>query len=237
MSGGMVASVILHGGLIAALFILRPGAPRPSAPMFRVDLIAAPAGVRAAGVVQQTPAAPPDAAPPAPIPTTAKTTVAPKKVAPNAKVKPAPVPKLATPTPAPPTKAANPADQQKKAGPVPTAGGGATGGNGADVANVSTNGIEFPYQPYINNIASQIIRRFQTNGRLSASVRFVIRRDGSVDPNGIRLAETSGNYMFDQAAIGAVEAAAKANAFGALPQTFGEDILPVTFKFTPTLIR
>jgi TonB family protein len=237
MSGGMVASVVLHGGLIAALVILRPGAPRPSAPVFKVDLIAAPSGVRAAGVVQPTPVAPPvETALPAPIPTTTRTTVPSKKVAPNAKVKAAPVPKIATPTPTP-AKAPSPADAQKKAGPVPTAGGGATGGNGADVANVSTGGIEFPYQPYINNIASQIIRRFQANGRLNASVRFVIRRDGSVDPDGIRLAESSGNYMFDQAAIGAVEAAAKANAFGALPQSFNEDILPVTFKFSPTIIR
>jgi outer membrane biosynthesis protein TonB len=237
LSGGMVASVVLHGGLIAALVILRPGAPRPSAPMFKVALIAAPAGERAAGVVQQPPAAAPEPAPPAPIPTTTKAVVAPKTVAPNAKVKAVPPPKLATPSPTPATKAANPTDAQKKNTPAPTAGGGATGGNGADVANVSTNGIEFPYQPYINNIASQIIRRFQTNGRLTASVRFVIRRDGTVDPDGIRLVETSHNYLFDQAAIGAVEAAAKANAFGALPQSFGEDILPVTFRFTPSLIR
>jgi TonB family protein len=234
----MVASVVLHGGLIAALVILRPGAPRPSAPVFKVNLVAAPAGARAAGVVQPKPVeTPPAAAPPAPIPTTTRTTVPSKKAAPNAKVKSVPVPKIATPTPTPAKKAADLADQQKKVAPAPTAGGGATGGNGADVANVSTGGIEFPYQPYINNIASQIIRRFQASGRLNASVRFVIRRDGSVDPDGIRLAESSGNYMFDQAAIGAVEAAAKANAFGALPPSFNEDILPVTFKFTPTLIR
>jgi outer membrane biosynthesis protein TonB len=233
----MAASVVLHGAAIAALFIVRPAAPGPSAPTFKVQLIAAPAGVRAAGVVQPTPPVAPNVAPTAPIPTTTKTTVAPKKVAPNAKSKPAPAPKLATPAAAPVNKAANPADQQKKAGPVPTAGGGATGGNGADVANVSTNGIEFPYQPYINNIASQIIRRFQSSARLNASVRFVIRRDGSVDPDGIRLVESSGNYLFDQTAIGAVEAAAKANAFQPLPASFGEDILPVTFKFTPSLIR
>jgi TonB family protein len=237
LSGGMVASVVLHGAVIAALFIFRPGAPRPSAPVFKVQLIAAPAGPRAAGVVQEAPVTPPEPAAAAPIPASTKAVAAPKKVASNSKAKAAPPPKLATPTPTPPTKVTNPSDARKKTAPPPTAGGGATGGNGADVANVSTNGIEFPYQPYINNIASQIIRRFQSNARLTASVRFVIRRDGSVDPDGIRLAESSGNYMFDQAAIGAVEAAAKAKAFQPLPPSFGEDILPVTFRFTPTLIR
>ncbi len=207
--------------------------------MFKVELIAAPAGDRAAGVVREAPTPVPEAPAPTPTPAPTKSVTAPKKIAPKAKAKPTAPPKLATPapTPAKPAKPAKPADPSKANAAAPTAGGGPTGGNGADVANVSTNGIEFPYQPYINNIASQIIRRFQTNGRLVASVRFVIRRDGSVDPNGIHLEESSHNYMFDQAAIGAVESASKANAFGALPQSFREDILPVTFRFTPSLIR
>jgi hypothetical protein len=47
----------------------------------------------------------------------------------------------------------------------------------------------------------------------------------------------SGNYSFDQRAYGAVEAAANAKAFGALPPGFREDILPVRFRFTPSIMR
>jgi len=46
---------------------------------------------------------------------------------------------------------------------------------------------------------------------------------------------SSGNYSFDQKALGAVEAAANAKRFGRLPDGFREDILPVTFRFTPSL--
>ena len=61
--------------------------------------------------------------------------------------------------------------------------------------------------------------------RLVAEVQFVIRRDGSV--GNIEIITSSRNYSFDQRAKGAVEAAANAKAFGALPPGFNEDILPV----------
>jgi TonB family protein len=75
------------------------------------------------------------------------------------------------------------------------------------------------------------------NGALKSEVQFVIRRDGSVDPASIRLVTSSGNYSFDQRALAAVEAAANAKKFGALPGPFREDILPVTFWFSPQIIR
>jgi hypothetical protein len=49
------------------------------------------------------------------------------------------------------------------------------------------------------------------------------------------LVTRSGNYSFDTQAQGAVESAANAHAFGALPPGFHEDILPVTFRFSPQL--
>ena len=55
LGGGIFASVLLHGGLVAAFFVLRPGAPPPAPPIYRVRLIAAPAGERAIGVVQPKP--------------------------------------------------------------------------------------------------------------------------------------------------------------------------------------
>ena len=215
----------MHGGLIAAVFLLRPGAPPPDAPVYSVHILAAPAGERAAGVVQDQ--TQPVVSAPAPVvPPTKPAIVQPKPTA--AKTKP--VPKVATPTP----KSAAPTTPNAAA---PTAGGGPTGGKGADVATVDTPGIEFPYPGYTNNIVSQIVRRFTQAQSLEASVRFTIRRDGSVDPESIQLVTRSGNYSFDLRAVGAVEAAANAKAFGALPPGYREDILPVTFRFSPKLIR
>jgi len=219
-------SVLLHGGLVAAFFVLRPGAPPPGPPIYRVRLIAAPAGERAIGVVQPKPepvVEKPAPTPPKPAP---KKTPAPVKTPPKATKQ---APTAATPTPIPPPKTAEPA---------PTAGGGATGGRGADIANVVTTGVEFPYPAYSDNIVRQLIKFFgQTNSRFTAEVSFVIRRDGTVDPETIRFVTRSGNYSFDQRAYGAVEAAANANAFGALPPGFREDILPVRFRFTPSIMR
>ena len=226
LGAGIVASVLLHGGLVTAFFVLRPGAPPPGPPIYRVRLIAAPAGERAIGVVQPKPEPvvekPAPVTPPKPTPKKApapvKTPAKPTKQAPTA----------ATPTPSPP----------KTAEPAPAAGGGPTGGRGADVANVLTPGIEFPYPAYTDNIVRQLIKFFgQTTARFEAEVSFVIRRDGTVDPETIRFVTRSKNYSFDQRAYGAVEAAANANAFGPLPAGFREDILPVRFRFTPSIMR
>ena len=230
LSGGIVASVALHGGLIIAFVALRPPPPPPTPPLYQVRLLAAPAGERAIGVVQAPQAAPET---PAPTPPATKTPPNPAPAVPTAKAKPVPKPKAATPVPQ--TK---PAEQPKTNTPAPTAGGGPTGGKGTDVANVQTPGIEFPYPGYTNNIVRQLILQFgQASVRFTAEVRFVIRRDGSVDPESIHLVTSSGNYSFDQRALGAVEAAANAKVFGPLPGGFREDILPVNFRFSPTLIR
>lgn len=147
------------------------------------------------------------------------------------------VPRKATPVPKPPASQAT----KSKAQPAPRAGGGPQGGTGADVANVDTPGIEFPYPAYVNNIARQIIVQFErgrsTRAALHAEVRFLIRRDGSVPPESIRLVTSSGVYSFNLDALAAVEAAANANSFGPLPAGFREDVLPVLFKFDPSVIR
>lgn len=230
LSGGIVASVLLHAALVAAFFALRPPPPPPSPPLYRVQLLAAPPGERAIGVVQEPQPAPVTKTP---VPPATKAAPPPPKAVPT-KNRPKPASaKAATPTP--PVKAAEPA---KPDAPAPTAGGGPTGGKGADVATVDTPGIEFPYPGYTNNIVRQLILQFgQSSARFTAEVRFVIRRDGSVDPESIRLVTPSPNYSFNQRALGAVEAAANAKAFGPLPAGFREDILPVTFRFSPSLIR
>jgi outer membrane biosynthesis protein TonB len=226
LTGGVVASVVLHGGLVAAVFFSRSSKPMPAPTMIRVSMLAAAAAPeRAAGVVAETPT-PPTPKPPEPKPVTA-------------------APKIATPTPkakAPPKRATQteaPKARETQAAPdAPKAAGGTNGGRGTDVATIDTPGIEFDYPFYTTGIVRALMAYFGTfNGTLKAEVQFMIRRDGTVDAQSIRLVTPSGNYSFDQRALGAVEAAANAKKFGPLPGGFREDILPVTFWFSPQVIR
>lgn len=229
LGGGFVASVMFHGALIAAFFLLRPGALPPAPPIYRVELFAAPPGERQVGVVREQPAPtpPPETKPvvkqpPKPVAT---------KPVPKPTAKAIPAVKQATPTPPAKTQPVKTAD------PQPSAGGGESGGHGADVANVQTGGLEFPYPSYIQNIIRQLILAWgQGAPRYDATVRFTIKRDGSVDPESIRLVAQN-NYSNDRRALGAVEQVADARGFGPLPPGFREDILPVTVRFTPSMFK
>jgi periplasmic protein TonB len=226
----IVWSAILHLAVVAAIVYSREPARVPAPPTYRVNLIAAPPGPRQIGVVQPTPPEPVPTPPtPAPAPR-ARETPEPERMKAPAKAKPVRVPKVATPNAATPAK-------PTRAEPVPRAGGGPTGGRGADVANVRTEGTEFPYPVYLQNVVRQIALQFKPagSGALRAEVAFLIRRDGSI--SGLKLVTRSGNFSFDQDAMGAVEAAARSNAFGPLPQGFTDDVLPVIFSFDPQLIR
>jgi outer membrane biosynthesis protein TonB len=206
------------------VFLFRPGPAPPSPPVYRVDLVAAPAGERAAGVVKPAPVTPPDPTPPV------RPKTAPREMpAPETKPSKRAVVPDATPTP--------PSQAKPTPTAAPVAGGGETGGRGTDVVTVSTGGIEFPFPGYLENIVRQIALRFKpsSRGALSAEVFFLINRDGSVPLNSIRLVKRSGVYSFDAEAQGAVEAAAK--SFGALPSGFSEDALPVTFRFDPRILH
>lgn len=229
LTGGIVASVALHAAIIVGVFFARSSAPAPAPTMIRVSMLAAAAAPeRSIGVVEPTVTPPPAETPKPPEP---KVTAAPKVAAPTPKAK-AVAPKRATQTEAP--------KKEETVAPkdAPKASGGQNGGRGTDVATIDTPGIEFDYPFYTTNIVRQLITYFgQFNGALKAEVQFVIRRDGSVDPQSIRLVTPSGNYGFDQRAMGAVEAAANAKKFGPLPGGFREDILPVTFWFSPSVIR
>jgi outer membrane biosynthesis protein TonB len=219
-------SILLHGLLVALFFLFRPSEPPPSPPIYRVDLVAAAAGERAAGVVKPTPTP----ATPEPAPVRPKT--APHEMpVPNTKQ-----PKRAATPDATPSL---PTETKPEPKTAPTAGGGETGGRGTDVVTVSTGGIDFPYPGYLENIVRQIALRFKPDvrGALHAEVFFLINRDGTVPPSSIRLVTRSGVYSFDLDAQGAVEAAANAKSFGALPPGFTEESLPVTFRFDPRLLR
>ena len=221
----ITASLIVHVAVLATFYFLKPAAPRRSPPVYRVDLVAAPPGPRSAGALQPQP-------PPA---TPQEAAVRPKtspRDMPNPESK---VTRAKTPdaTPRLPTEA------KPDTKTAPSAGGGETGGRGTDVATVSTGGIDFPYPGYLENIVRQIALRFKPSSRaaLRAEVSFLIRRDGTVPLSSIQLVTRSGVFTFDLEAQGAVEAAANARAFGALPTGYPDDVLPVTFRFDPKLLR
>ncbi|MDA1081078.1 MAG: TonB C-terminal domain-containing protein [Gemmatimonadetes bacterium] len=221
----IVSSAVLHLLVVAAIIIRGAAAPPVLPPMYRVNLVAAPAGPRSEGVVTQRPATEtPTAAPAAP----EKAGPAPAKAVTKRAQSPS---KAATPNITKTTKAV-----QTKS--PPKAGGGPEGGTGSDVANVNTVGIEFPFPGYLTNIVRQITLQFdipQNAASLKAEVTFLIHRDGSV--TGLRLITNSGSYVFDQSALGAVEAAGTNGRFGPLPQAFSDDVLPIIFSFDPKRMR
>ena len=221
------ASAVLHVALAALLLFSRGDKPRALPPVYRVDLVAAPPGPRAVGTVNPAPTTQPvSETPPPRAQAVPKAAPLPSKAAPPTRTPP----KAATPVP-------NPVTPATKA-PAQAAGGGPTGGRGADVANIRTQGIEFPYPGYLSNIVRQIALRFDPDNPsapLRAEVFFLLRRDGSVSD--LRFLTRSGVYAFDLEAQGAVEAAAAARAFGPLPEGFADDVLPVIFSFDPTLFR
>jgi periplasmic protein TonB len=220
-----VVSAAIHAALAALAFIAFRSPPAVTLPpMYHVELIAAPPGERAIGEVKETP--PSTATPvtaPRPSDATVKTMPNPKKTADN------PVRRATPDLDVPKTKVKSNA---------PKAGGGPIGGKGTDVANVLTQGIEFPFPGYLNNIVRQIALNFKPrnpNSKLRAEVTFLIHRDGSVSD--LKFVKRSGNYAFDLEAQSAVEAAARARSFGPLPGGFRDDVLPVFFSFDPDFIR
>jgi protein TonB len=234
LRGALGWSFLLHVVAIGAVVLLVRPTERPVLPpVYRVNLVAAPAGERQIGVVRRE-------APAVPAP---QTPVAPPR---RAEVKPMDMPAPASPKPEPrkapaaATPTTETAPREEKVENVPTAGGGPTGGRGADVANVRTEGIVFPYEGYLNNITRQIAVRFKPDrryGALKAEVFFMIKRDGSVDMSSFRFVTRSGALAFDLEAQGAVESAARALAFGPLPDGYGNDVLPVIFSFDPAILR
>lgn len=220
LRGPIVTSALLHVLVVGGLAVRTATKAPPLPPMYRVQLLAAPPGPRAEGAVTDRPSV---AEAPAPAAAELKSQPT-SKVAAKRAARP---PKAATPNPTATTKAPPKA--------VAQAGGGPEGGRGADVANVSTVGIEFPYPAYLQNIVRQIALQFEAprgGSVLRAEVAFLVHRDGSV--SGIRLVTRSGSYVFDLTCVGAVEAAGRSGRFGPLPQGFTDDVLPVIFSFDPT---
>ncbi len=218
-------SALLHGSFVAvAMLVSRGSAPVAMPPVYRVNIVAAPAGPRAIGTVGAEPSA--SKTPPV-------TTPADEPV-----IRKAPIDRPAAKVPKPAsTPIESPASAVKKA-EGPRAGGGPIGDKGTDVATVRTEGIDFPFPGYLNNIVRQIALNFNPrdrNAALRSEVLFIIRRDGSVA--NVRILKKSGSYAFDLEAQGAIEAVSASKGFGPLPEGFRDDALTVYFSFDPKVIR
>ncbi len=221
----LVISVLLHAAVIAPFVVWKAAPDATLPPMYKVDLVGAPPGERQMGVVREDP------------PAAEPTTKAPPKAATSEPTKTAPInapSRRKEPTRATPNISEN-SRERVDASKAPTAASGATGNTGTDVATVRTEGIEFPFPGYLQNIVRRVALNFNPRnpGALKAEVFFFIRRDGSV--TGFRFITSSGNFAFDLEAQAAVEAAAR--FFGPLPADFSDDILPVTFSFDPARLR
>jgi len=230
-------SAILHAAIATLLFnTLKERKPVALPPMYRVNIVAAPPGERAIGEVKSGQA---KAATPVTQPSAAQSTL---KEMPLPTAKPAQR-TLARATPSVPKPSVKAGAADAKAVPqpkteAPKAGGGPVGGKGTDVATVRTDGIEFAFPGYLNNIVRQIALNFRprnANARLKAEIRFLIHRDGSVSD--LTFIRRSGNFSFDLEAQGAVEAASSARRFGPLPDGFPDDVLPVVFSFDPEFLK
>ena len=227
---GIAGSLALHLALVASVVIAARQPPRPSLlPAYRVELVAAPLATTPAAE-----AAPPTAAPPAP---TAN------RQPPTANRQPP------TANRRPPTANRQPVSGQRSAvsgqpsapasqPPAPSPNTASAPGTGADAATIRTEGVEFPFPGYLRNLVAQVYRRWRPpagNVDLEAEMIFFVHRDGSM--TGLQFVRRSGSFAFDLEAQGAVEAAARAGAFGALPAGFGPDLLPVSFFFSPRSLR
>lgn len=208
---GIWGSLLVHG-IFVALVLVASRRVEPLGTVYAVKLVAAPAPT-------ETRRAAPEA-PPRPVERTAP--IEPPK--PTAK--PAPQPTKTVPQPK--TEAAPPTTSPTVPNP------GETPSTGADVANVETPGVEFPYPQYLAHIVNEIYRRWQRPvgpQSLRTLVTFLITRDGTVRE--IQVAERSRSLSFDLSARGAVEATANARAFGPLPEGFPSDVLAISLWFEP----
>ena len=236
---GIAGSVALHA-LVVATFLLAGGLKTPAAlpPVYRVTLIA-PLGTPAPPAAAPAPARVPAATPklPAahalrPAPSRSRAPAVPLKPVAKPAASPAPAaPRTAHAAPA----AARPAATTPPArSPAAAAGSPEGEPGGTSPTTIRTEGVEFPFPGYLDNLVAQVYQRWRpppSNARLHAEVFFLVHRDGSV--TGLQFIQRSGSFAFDLEAQGAVEAAGRAGAFGPLPAGYGADVLPVSFFFNP----
>jgi protein TonB len=210
----LTGTLVVHG-VVGMLLFATPGTRKALPPTYTVRLIAAPAAdleARKAPAAFERPAE--------------------EKPAPVPAVKPAPRSTVSRAAP-PPTRDQTRREAAPRTTPTTQPLPGERPSTGNDVATVSTEGVAFPFPEYLQNIVSQVLRRWQRPGQstpLEAEVSFFVHRDGSVTD--LQFIRRSGNFAFDLEAQGAVEEAGRFRAFGTLPDGWTTDVLFVRFYFS-----
>ncbi len=142
------------------------------------------------------------------------------------------LPSLANPSTAArvdkPQSTARPAESYAAPPPAPR---GLPTGSPAGVGAQSLDVSDFPYAWYLRQVVQKVQGEWQRQNRLSEPnqkpVLFVeIQRDGSIRTP--RIAESSGNALYDQAALRAI---VDASPFPPLPQEWPRPSLRVNFRF------
>ena len=222
----LLGAAAVHGFLVVGFVLSAQQPQRAPLPAYAVELIAAP---RAAAQADQ------------PTPGAAKAAPAPVRPRPAESKRAAPAPARPA-APSPPAPSARPPVRPSGANAPPAAAASpntsAASGTGTAPATIRTVGVEFPFEGYLRNLVAQVYRRWHPpsgNADLESEMLFFVHRDGSI--TGLQFVKRSGSFAFDLEAQGAVEAAARAGAFGALPAGFAPDMLPVSFFFSPRSMR
>jgi outer membrane biosynthesis protein TonB len=212
---GVIGSASVHVLVLLGLVVIARGASAPLPLVYEVNLLAAPA-----------PGEAPRRAAEAALPTRQDAEVAPADRTPERDPAPAP-----PPPPTPSRSEERPVPTRSEVTPLP----GQTPSTGTDELTFRQEGLRFPYPEYLENIVTEVKRRWANpvgrGLRLRSKVAFTIQRDGTVTD--ISYLQKSGNFSFDTEAIGAIERAARDRAFGALPEGFNGESLPIAFEFTP----
>lgn len=209
----VVGSVLFHGGLFAAFWLV-PGLFAEPAPTFEyISVVVVPPSVL--GSVEALPSAPPTPAPPPPEPPPPAPPEPPADDVPVLPTqKPEPVKPAASPPPSPPPPAATPPPRE----PVrinPLTGSSRPGNPDGSPLGASTQtalvGVEdptFTYNYYLDRVRAMISaqwRRPPVGSEIQeAKLYFRIRADGTVTD--VRITVASGSEIFDQTATAAVQA-------------------------------
>ena len=209
----LVGTLLVHGAAGTFFVVAGKGDRTPPPPSYKVRLVAAPAldpkGRLAPDAVDRPAEAP------APAPSTK------------------PPPRSTVARAAPPQEDAKPREAAPRTTPNVQLAPGEKPSTGDDVATVSTEGVDFPFPEYTDNLWRQVRLRWQRPEQslpFEAEVSFFVHRDGSVSD--LRFVRRSGNFAFDLEAQGAVEEAARMLAFGKLPAGWASDVLFIRFYFS-----
>lgn len=209
----LAGTLLVHSATGAFLIAAGSGGHAKAPPTYKVRLVAAPTpdpSARRAPDALDRPAETPAPAPNA-------------KKPPRSTIAPA----------APPREDAKAREAAPRSTPKVAPAPGEKPSTGDDVATVSTEGIDFPFPEYIENVVSKVRLEWMRPGQniaLEAEVSFLIHRDGSVSQ--IHFVKRSGNFAFDLEAQGAIEKAGLVRAFGSLPKDWASEVLFVRFYFS-----